>query len=63
MILPNKYLTSERSLLWIGGEILKLLEQPKTVSKLWNDIRNTRNKKFGTPAISYNWFILALDFW
>jgi hypothetical protein len=37
MILPSKHLTTERSLLAIGADILSLLKEPKSVSKIWLD--------------------------
>ena len=62
MLLPTKRIPVERSLIVIGGTILKLLDEPKTVSRLWNDVRNQINVKSETQKITYSWFILALDF-
>lgn len=62
MILPTKHLSIEKSLLWIGAEIIDLLDQPKTVSRLWNDFKTHRNNNQSMPKISYEWFILTLDF-
>lgn len=59
MILPTKYLTSERSLIKIGADILKLLSEPKTVSRLWDDLKQLNNH---SALIKYEWFVLALDF-
>ena len=39
MILPTKRITAERALLGIGAEVLRLLEEPKTVSRLWNEYK------------------------
>ncbi|MEP6987776.1 MAG: ABC-three component system middle component 6, partial [Chloroflexota bacterium] len=61
MILPNKHLSGEQTLIWISGEILSLLKEPKTVSRLWEELRQLRYAKFGTHSITYNWFVLALD--
>jgi hypothetical protein len=61
MILPTKHLSTEKSLLWIGAEILDMLNEPKTVSRLWNDFRLSRNNNQSTPKVTYEWFILALD--
>ncbi len=60
MILPNKYLGREKALLWIGAEALQLLKHPKTVSRLWNDMKRTRDE-MGIPPLTYDWFILVLD--
>ena len=73
MILPTKRITQNRSLLGIGGHIIQLLDEPKTVSRLWEDfkekfnsndinIKNPHSSKSVYFSISYDWFILALDF-
>ena len=54
MILPSKHLSQERALLTIGAELLTHLNRPKTVSAIWEQARYT-------AAVSYDWFILALD--
>lgn len=59
MILPTKHLPTERSLLGIGAEILHLLDQPKTVSRLWTDIREHRGES--ASRLSFDWFILSLN--
>lgn len=59
MILPTKRLSASRSLLFIGAEILSLVDQPKTVSRLWRDFQSLPRVK--DEAISYDWFVLGLD--
>lgn len=61
MILPNKHLLPERALLTIGSEVLAVLREPATVSRLWDDLRKERVKRWGAPLLSFEWFILALD--
>ncbi len=61
MILPTKHLRADRSLLGVGAEILPLLDQPKTVSRLWEEFRKRRERQPGVAPISYNWFVLSLD--
>lgn len=56
MILPSKHLREDRALLTIGAEVLTLLREPKTVSRLWTELKRARE---GTLA--YDWFILSLD--
>ncbi len=58
MILPSKHLREDRALLTIGADLLRLLGEPKTVSRLWSDTQ--RHREAATP-ISYDWFVLALD--
>lgn len=61
MILPTKYLPQERALLSVGGDILTQLEEPRTVSELWDRVREIRNTKHNGATISFDWFILALN--
>lgn len=61
MILPTKYLPHERALLSVGGDILTQLEEPRTVSELWDRVRGIRNAKYNAAPISFDWFILALN--
>jgi hypothetical protein len=61
MILPTKHLTEEKALLRVGAEILALLEEPKTVSRTWNEFQKRRMMMKSTKSITYSWFVLALD--
>lgn len=59
MILPTKRLSPDRALLFIGGEIATLLDEPKTVSRVWEELR--RKHAYLLKPVPYDWFILALD--
>lgn len=59
MILPTKHLPQERSLIGIGGEVLGLLDEKKTVSALWNVFKRSRLDRGAT--ITFDWFVLSLD--
>ena len=59
MILPTKHLPPERSLLGIGAEVLFMLERPKTVTRLWADIRERRGE--AANMLTFDWFVLALN--
>lgn len=61
MILPAKHLTADRSLIGIGGDVLALLGEPKTVSRLWDELRDARTQK-RKHAVTFDRFVLALDF-
>ena len=61
MILPTKHVRAERALIGVGAELLNLLREPMTVSRLWNEIRDRRSVTSPDAPIDYNWFILALD--
>jgi hypothetical protein len=61
VILPTKHIHPDRALLAVGSNLLVLLREPMTVSRLWDDVRLKRGK-VGEPApINYDWFVLALD--
>lgn len=62
MILPTKHIRPDRALIGVGSEVLKFLKTPKTVSRLWNEIRAYRSADSPNAPISYAWFILSLDF-
>lgn len=59
MILPSKHLSERRALLTVGGEILGLLDRPRTVSSLWEAL--DVGKKGTRRRLSYDWFVLSLD--
>lgn len=62
MILPTKRISQDRALLSIGADILFLLREPKTVSLLWEEFQRAREGTKGTKTVTYDWFVLALDF-
>lgn len=58
MILPTKGVEPRKALLSVGAVVLRHLDEPKTVSRLWNDVRSgTENP----PGFTFDWFVLALD--
>ena len=62
MILPSKHLSQDRALLTVGSRILQNLNQPKTVSALWEELSNQGKKSpNSTPYLKYDQFILGLD--
>lgn len=60
MILPGKHLRHDRALLGIGGEVLAQLNEPRSISELWERTRLARAPT--SPPISFDWFILTLSF-
>lgn len=58
MILPTKGISPESALLTVGGRVLATLDAPKTVSRVWEEVR----AGLGTqPSLTFDWFVLALD--
>ncbi|MDU9006501.1 hypothetical protein BCF46_3696 [Litoreibacter meonggei] len=62
MILPTKHVKAERALIGVGGEVLGLLTEPMTVSRLWDALRERRSAVSAKAPVDYTWFVLALDF-
>jgi len=60
MILPGKHLSPQRSLMGIGGAILSQLTAQRTVSELWDRVRDGRSPI--DPPLSFDWFVMALTF-
>ena len=62
MILPEKHISANRSLLGVGGEILGHLQQPRKVSDLWEMFRTARSRREHNEPVSFDWFVTALTF-
>jgi len=58
MILPTKGVAADTALISVGAEILRHLDGPKTVSRLWDDVRTS---PLPHPNVTFDWFTLALD--
>jgi hypothetical protein len=52
-------LAVDRALLSVGADVLRRLDRPKTVSRLWEQVRNRQGSLL--EAIPYDWFLLALN--
>lgn len=61
MILPGKHLKQDRALLSVGAEILVHLDEPRTVSELWERVRHARESMTTIAPLSFDWFILSLN--
>ena len=61
MILPTKRLGVERAMLTIGAEILELLTEPKTISRLWDELARVTSERSSIRKVNYDWFVLTLD--
>jgi hypothetical protein len=62
MILPTKRLSIESSLLGVGADVLRLLNQPKTVSRIWEELKDVRQPLNDRgERLTFEWFVLALD--
>ncbi|CAM4173335.1 ABC-three component system middle component 6 [Kibdelosporangium persicum] len=61
MITPTKGVRPERSLLYLGGQILADLDEPTTVSAAWEALARRREREGQEATITFDWFVLALD--
>ena len=52
MILPTKHLREEQALIAVGADLLRLLDEPKTVSRLWDELRRARTDATASAAAS-----------
>ena len=55
MILPSKHISQDQALIGIGAILLKEIDQPQTVTSLWETVRE--EDAIGT----FERFVLALD--
>jgi len=56
MILPNKHINIQNSLLGVGGTLLNLISETTTVSLLWNRAKSLPNIN------GFDRYTLGLDF-
>jgi len=61
VILPSKYLKSDRALLSVGGEILSVMGDAATVSEIWDNVRAMRSDQNGESPLPFDWFVMALS--
>ena len=60
MIVPTKGVHPNKAMLTVGSQIVNILNEPMTVSKLWTSIRDIRSMNEESP-IGFDWFVLSLD--
>jgi hypothetical protein len=61
VILPTKGISADRALLSIGADILRMLDEAKTVSRVWDEVRSSTSLQRPSSTLSFDWFVLALD--
>lgn len=63
MILPTKGIAPDRSILSVGADVLGLMrEEPVGVSTLWERYAKYRKRHGCDAPVTFDWFVLALDF-
>lgn len=58
MILPTKGIAPQQALVALGADVLRLLDESKTVSRLWSEFKGQEPR---ADAVTFDWFVLALD--
>lgn len=58
MILPTKGISPQHALVSVGADILRLLDESKTISRVWDDFKRQNMR---TDAVTFDWFVLSLD--
>jgi hypothetical protein len=61
VITPTKGIAPQRSLLVIGAQILRMLDQPMTISQTWTRLREWRASNGHHAPVPFWWFVLSLD--
>jgi hypothetical protein len=61
VILPTKTIAPSRCLLGVGANVLRLLDEPKPISRLWPELKVTYERLPDAPAVPFAWFVLSLD--
>jgi hypothetical protein len=62
MILPTKHLPPNRAIISVSSEIYSLINKRSTISSVWSELQERHKSSLRIGEISYDWFILALDF-
>lgn len=63
MILPSKHIRLSESLLGLGGVVLNMLKEPKTVDEIWLKFLEINNTKKVLPAYhNFDNVVLALNY-
>ncbi|MGN9890423.1 ABC-three component system middle component 6 [Micromonospora sp. L31] len=61
MIAPTKGIAPQRALLVVGAQILRILDQPMTISQTWTRLREWRAANGHHTPVPFWWFVLSLD--
>lgn len=59
MILPTKHSGFHRSLIFVGAKVIDILTEPKTISRIWDELKKDDNSDLN--YLTYEWFILSID--
>jgi len=60
--MPSKHIKLSESLIALSAFVLKFLESPKNLDRLWKDIGQINNSSFLPANHSYDNFLLSIDY-
>lgn len=60
MILPTKGISFERALVTLGGQVLEVLDRPRSVSSAFDALNVHRQRLDLKEPVSFDWFSLVL---
>ncbi|MEV4918635.1 ABC-three component system middle component 6 [Streptomyces tirandamycinicus] len=61
MLLPSKSIPSDQAMIAVGAQILVQLDEPGTVSAIWQRLVAWRQARSMPSAMPFWWFALSLD--
>jgi hypothetical protein len=63
MILPSKHIRFAESLMGLGGILLSIINEPKTIDEIWFKYSEINNSKLKFPAYhNFDNVVLALNY-
>ena len=63
MILPSKHIRFSESLLGLGGVVLNIIKEPKTIDEIWFSFSEINNNQKILPAYhNFDNIVLALNY-
>jgi hypothetical protein len=61
VFLPSKFVSADQALVTLGGQVLVVLEQSKTISSTWEAVKDWRIGHGIDAPVPFWWFAIALD--
>lgn len=62
MIFPAKHIRLSESLLGLSAFVLSFLNSPKSVDRLWGEVKQINNSSYLPANHSYDNFLLTVDY-
>jgi len=62
MLLPSKAIPADQAVIAVGAQILTQLDDPGSVSAVWERLSSWRTQNKMDSALPFWWYALTLDF-